>query len=204
MTTQQLLVPSNATLKRNVMDYSLIVVGSFLQALSYVLFLAPYKIVPGGVYGISIVIHYVTKDLFPFFPDGLPMGATALCFNIPLMILAMKKIGLSSGPKTIVTFLLISIFTDSLSYFLTDPLVENDAFIAAFYGGYRDGIHRSIDDLTRELLRSFGCTSRRPDEHSSECGETKFPHILQAFNAFFDGCIRRWTWRLYGRRPWPG
>ena len=96
MTTQQLLVPSNATLKRNVMDYSLIVVGSFLQALSYVLFLAPYKIVPGGVYGISIVIHYVTKDLFPFFPDGLPMGATALCFNIPLMILAMKKIGLSS------------------------------------------------------------------------------------------------------------
>ena len=106
MTTQQLLVPSNATLKRNVMDYSLIVVGSFLQALSYVLFLAPYKIVPGGVYGISIVIHYVTKDLFPFFPDGLPMGATALCFNIPLMILAMKKIGLSSGPKTIVTFLL--------------------------------------------------------------------------------------------------
>ena len=94
MTTQQLLVPSNATLKRNVMDYSLIVVGSFLQALSYVLFLAPYKIVPGGVYGISIVIHYVTKDLFPFFPDGLPMGATALCFNIPLMILAMKKIGL--------------------------------------------------------------------------------------------------------------
>ena len=108
MTTQQLLVPSNATLKRNVMDYSLIVVGSFLQALSYVLFLAPYKIVPGGVYGISIVIHYVTKDLFPFFPDGLPMGATALCFNIPLMILAMKKIGLSSGPKTIVTFLLVS------------------------------------------------------------------------------------------------
>ena len=126
---------SNTTLKKNVADYTLIVIGAFLQALSYVLFLAPYKIVPGGVYGISIVIHYVTKDLFPFFPDGLPMGATALCFNIPLMILAMKKIGLSSGPKTIVTFLLISIFTDSLSYFLTDPLVENDAFIAAFYGG---------------------------------------------------------------------
>ena len=151
MTTQQLLVPSNATLKRNVMDYSLIVVGSFLQALSYVLFLAPYKIVPGGVYGISIVIHYVTKDLFPFFPDGLPMGATALCFNIPLMILAMKKIGLSSGPKTIVTFLLISIFTDSLSYFLTDPLVENDAFIAAFYGGAILGLSAGTDVLARVI-----------------------------------------------------
>ncbi len=92
MTTQQLFFPSNATLKRNVMDYSLIVrFIHILQALSYVLFLAPYKIVPGGVYGISIVIRYLTKDLFPFFPDGLPMGATALCFNIPLMILAMKR-----------------------------------------------------------------------------------------------------------------
>lgn len=132
---QTLLQPSNATLRKNVMDYSLIVVGAFLQALSYVLFMAPYKIVPGGCYGISIVVHHVTKGLFSFFPEGLPMGATALCFNIPLMILAMKKIGLASGPKTVVTFLLISIFTDTLSYFLTDPLVENDTFIAAFYGG---------------------------------------------------------------------
>lgn len=132
---ETLLQPSNATLKKNVIDYSFIVVGAFLQALSYVLFMAPYKIVPGGCYGISIVIHHVTKGLFSFFPDGLPMGATALCFNIPLMVLAMKKIGLASGPKTIVTFLLISVFTDSLSYFLTNPLVENDTFIAAFYGG---------------------------------------------------------------------
>lgn len=132
---QTLHLPTPVSLKRNVADYTLIVVGSFLQALSYVLFLAPYKIVPGGVYGISIVIHYVTKGWLSFLPDGFPMGATALCFNIPLMFLAMKKIGLSSGPKTIVTFLLISVFTDTLSYFVTDPLVENDAFIAAFYGG---------------------------------------------------------------------
>jgi uncharacterized membrane-anchored protein YitT (DUF2179 family) len=133
---QKQLLSTKAMLKQTVGDYSLIVLGSFLQALSYVVFLAPYKIVPGGVYGISIVIHYVTKGMFSFFPDGLPMGATALCFNIPLLILAMKKLGLSSGPKTIVTFLLISAFTDSLSFLLGDtPLVENDRFIACFYGG---------------------------------------------------------------------
>ncbi|WP_456086581.1 YitT family protein [Parabacteroides sp.] len=138
---QPLKLVSNATLKRNAADYTLIVIGAFLQALSYVLFLAPYKVVPGGVYGISIVLHYVTKGLFSFMPDGLPMGATALCFNIPLMILAMKKIGLASGPKTIVTFVLISVFTDSLSYLLgNQPLVENDSFIACFYGGAILGI----------------------------------------------------------------
>ena len=138
---QPLNLASNAALRRNVADYTLIVIGAFFQALSYVLFLAPYKIVPGGVYGISIVLHYVTKGVFSFMPDGLPMGATALCFNIPLMILAMKKIGLASGPKTIVTFLLISVFTDTLSYILgNQPLVENDSFIACFYGGAILGI----------------------------------------------------------------
>ena len=127
---------SNTTLKKNVADYTLIVIGAFLQALSYSLFLAPYKIVPGGVYGISIVLHHVTQGLFSFMPEGLPMGATGLCFNVPLLLLAMKKLGLASGPKTIVTFVLISIFTDSFSYlFANQPLVENDSFIACFYGG---------------------------------------------------------------------
>lgn len=123
-------------LRENAGAYTLIIIGAFLQALSYVLFLAPYKIVPGGVYGISIVLHYVSQGVFSFLPNGLPIGATALCFNIPLLFLAMKKLGLASGPKTVVTFLLISVFTDTLSFFLgTTPLVENDSFIAAFYGG---------------------------------------------------------------------
>lgn len=132
---QQLVLSNTVTWKNYLRDYSLIVVGAFLQALSYVLFLAPYKIVPGGVYGISIVLHHVTKGMFEFMPDGLPMGITALCFNVPLLILAIKKLGLSSGPKTVVTFLLISFFTDGLSLLFGEPLLENDSFIAAFYGG---------------------------------------------------------------------
>lgn len=139
--TQGNLQLVNAKYQRNIKDYSLILIGSFLQALAYVVFMAPYKIVPGGVYGISIVIHYVTEGVFSFMPEGVPMGLTALCFNIPLMVLAMKKIGLASGPKTIVTFLLISVFTDLLSYWIGyDSLVENDHFIAGFYGGAILGI----------------------------------------------------------------
>ena len=58
-------LPHNAMLRRNIFDYSFIVVGAFLQSLSYVLFLAPFKIVPGGVYGISIVV--ARKYLFANF-----------------------------------------------------------------------------------------------------------------------------------------
>ena len=136
---------SNTTLKKNVADYTLIVIGAFLQALSYSLFLAPYKIVPGGVYGISIVLHHVTQGLFSFMPEGLPMGATALCFNVPLLLLAMKKLGLASGPKTIVTFVLISIFTDSFSYlFANQPLVENCVFRAQSTSAGTDVLARVI------------------------------------------------------------
>jgi len=55
--------------------YSLIVVGAFIMASGFVLFITPYKIVPGGVYGISIILHH----LF-----GFPVGLTAICFDIPI------------------------------------------------------------------------------------------------------------------------
>lgn len=44
-------------------NYTLIIIGSFLMAAGYVFFITPHKIVPGGVYGISIVIHYLSEVL---------------------------------------------------------------------------------------------------------------------------------------------
>lgn len=127
---------SKITWERHLKDYGLIIIGALLQAVSYVIFVSPYKIVPGGIYGISIVLHHISKGMFTLFPDGLPIGAVALCFNIPLVILAIKKLGVGSGQKTVVTFLLVSFFTDTLYSFVGNTcLVENDPFIASFYGG---------------------------------------------------------------------
>lgn len=118
------------------LDLFYILIGSFLQAVAYSLFIAPCNIVPGGVYGLSIAINHITDGMFALFPNGLPLGAVALCFNVPLLILAIRKLGLSSGPKTILTFVLISIFTDTLTY-VTDGkgLVADDRILSAFYGG---------------------------------------------------------------------
>ncbi len=46
-------------------DYSLIIVGTFIMASGYVFFIDPHKIVPGGVYGIAIVVNDLTQGLFP-------------------------------------------------------------------------------------------------------------------------------------------
>ena len=126
-------------------DYALVVAGSIILAFAYSAFITPYEIVPGGVYGITIVLHHITRGLFDFCPDGLPVGAMALVFNIPFMILADKYIGLQSGGKTITAFVLISVFTDLFASLLGNKaLVEQEAILNAFYGGALMGVGVSL------------------------------------------------------------
>lgn len=121
----------------------LLIVGSFLEAFAYAAFCAPNQIVPGGVYGLTIAINHVTKGLWGF-QDGLPIGTTALFFNVPLFLLAWKKLGLKSGGKTIATFLMIAFFSDLISRYLGDSelikSVQKDQLLGAFYGGAILGI----------------------------------------------------------------
>ncbi len=118
--------------KEGLKNYSLIVLGSFILAAGFVLFVTPYKIVPGGVYGISIVLHY----LF-----GTPVGMMALAFDIPLTIIGVKILGPRFGAKTVVGFVLTAVFVDTMTYFYgTEPLVENDALLSSVFGGLFMGV----------------------------------------------------------------
>ncbi|MEE4260199.1 MAG: YitT family protein [Bacteroidales bacterium] len=118
--------------KRWLLHYSLIVVGSFILASGFVLFITPYKIVPGGVYGISIVLHH----LF-----GTPVGLVALAFDIPLTIIGIKVLGPRFGVKTVVGFVLTAVFVDTLTYFYgTEPLVEGDPLLSSIFGGLFVGL----------------------------------------------------------------
>ena len=42
-------------------EYSFITIGAFILAGGFVFFITPHKIVPGGVFGIAIVVHYLSK-----------------------------------------------------------------------------------------------------------------------------------------------
>ncbi len=118
--------------KRGLKSYSLILLGSFILAAGYVLFITPYKIVPGGVYGISIVLHYLL---------GTPVGMVALAFDIPLTIIGIRVLGPRFGVKTVVGFVFTAVFVDGLTYFYgTEPLVEGDALLSSIFGGLFMGI----------------------------------------------------------------
>jgi uncharacterized membrane-anchored protein YitT (DUF2179 family) len=108
-------------------DYTLILLGTLAVASGYVFFITPYKIVPGGVYGIAIVLHYMS---------GFPVGLTALAFNIPLTIIASRILGPRFGTKTVVGFILTSALVDLLTLWHGEnPLVHGDALVSGIFGG---------------------------------------------------------------------
>ena len=114
------------------LSYSLILVGSFILAAGFVLFITPYKIIPGGVYGISIILHYVF---------GTPVGAVALVFDIPLTLIGIRILGPRFGVKTVVGFSLTAVFTDTLTYFWGfEPLVKGDPLLSSIFGGVMVGL----------------------------------------------------------------
>lgn len=113
-------------------NYSLIIVGAFIMASGFVLFITPHKIVPGGVYGISIVLHYIF---------GTPVGMTALFFDVPLTLIGIKVLGPRFGMKTVVGFAATAIFMDVITYFYGyEPLVPEDALLSSVFGGLLIGI----------------------------------------------------------------
>ncbi len=113
-------------------NYSLIIVGSFILASGFVLFITPYKIVPGGVYGISIVLHWLL---------GTPVGMVALAFDIPLTLIGLKILGPRFGIKTVLGFFLTAIFVDLLTFIYgSEPLVQDDALLSSIFGGVFIGL----------------------------------------------------------------
>ncbi len=118
--------------KKWFISHTLIILGSFILASGLVLFITPYKIVPGGVYGISIVLHY----LF-----GTPVGLMALVFDIPLTIIGVKVLGPRFGYKTVLGFSLTAVFNDTLTYFWGfKPLVAGDTLLSCIFGGVMMGL----------------------------------------------------------------
>ena len=117
-------------------NYLFIIIGALLMAAGYVFFITPNKIVPGGVFGLSIIIHYATEGLFQWAPEGLPVGVMGLIMNVPLVILGIRVLGPRYGVKTVIGFTLVSVFIDLLTILYGhDPLLPDDMLLSTIYGG---------------------------------------------------------------------
>ena len=89
---------SNITSPQWWWSWFMIILGCALLAAGYVLFISPYNIVPGGVYGAGIVLH----NLFP----EIKIGTFGYIFDTVLLVLAFISFGPRFGSKTVVAALL--------------------------------------------------------------------------------------------------
>ena len=89
---------SNITSPQWWWSWFMIILGCALLAAGYVLFISPYNIVPGGVYGAGIVLH----NLFP----EIKIGTFGYMFDTVLLVLAFISFGPRFGSKTVVAALL--------------------------------------------------------------------------------------------------
>jgi len=95
---------SNKLFKEHpILDYSAIAFGAAIMAIGIGVFLVDAKVVPGGVTGLSMSIHYLT---------GLPVGLMIWVLNIPLYIWGVKELGKEFGIRTFFGFTLNSFFID--------------------------------------------------------------------------------------------
>ncbi len=84
-----------------------ILLGCTILAAGFVLFINPYNIVPGGVYGASIVLH----NLFP----SIQVGTFGYMFDIPLLIISVVLLGSKLGIRTIAAALITPLIMNVMS-----------------------------------------------------------------------------------------
>ncbi len=116
-------------------DFSLILLGSLMQAVALQLFLVPANLASGGVSGISQLINHYTN---------WPIGLMVLIGNIPLFLLGWRFLGgrrfAARTATAIVTYSLAVDLLELLPFFPKHGLEGADIFINSLYGAVVAGV----------------------------------------------------------------
>ncbi|MCD8072595.1 MAG: YitT family protein [Alistipes sp.] len=124
--------------------------GSVILAAAFVLFINPYRIVPGGVYGTGIVLH----ALFP----AVDVGTFGLMLDIPLLLIAFRVFGGMFGAKTVFAAIVTPLVMNALTWTIGEnPAtmlggkidLTTDIIIACLFGGVLVGIGIGLIIKTR-------------------------------------------------------
>lgn len=112
-------------------EYGLITLGSLILAIGYGFFIVPHNIVPGGIFGLSIVINQLIS---------FPIGQIALCINIPLLLWGTKVLGRKTGVKTAYSMITVSVFIDVVLGLTKQAILVNDILVSSIFGGVLIGL----------------------------------------------------------------
>ncbi len=111
------------SVKEEIIAYALVVLGSLLFAVGDVMFVNPYRMAPGGVYGLANVFYALW---------GGKVSAYGIAMDIPLLIIGTIFLGPRFGIKTVVSVILIPAFTFMMeTVWGYAPLIHDGIFDSA-------------------------------------------------------------------------
>jgi len=114
----------------------LLVAGALISAIAVIVFEAPFKIAPGGVSGIGVILNHTI---------GAPIGLVILLGNIPIQILAYRMLGGWRVVALTVFFVVIySAAIDLLTPYLPPHGVSDNILLNALFGGILGGIGSAL------------------------------------------------------------
>ncbi len=116
-------------LRERGVDYLLILLGTFLMAVSANFFYTPANMVPGGFTGLAIIFQHLTRTLVP---GGLPVWFWNILLNVPLILFSIRVRGWRFVRRTLVASLVFSAWMFVLPEF---SVVDNNLFLVAVIGG---------------------------------------------------------------------
>ena len=111
--------------------YLLITFGLLIYTFSVTAFLAPHRMVGGGVTGISTIIYFLSGEV-------IPIWYSYFVINFLLVAIAIKILGPRFGFKTIYAIFMSSFLLSVLQNFIHEPLLE-DKFMCAVISGIMCG-----------------------------------------------------------------
>ena len=106
-----------------------IIIGAFIYAMGFQFFIYPNAIIPGGVTGISVILNRFTN---------LPIGTTAFVLNIPIFIVAWRRIGGQFIFGSVIGMAVSNFAIDLLS--LTGFSATHNPLLGAIFGGITVGL----------------------------------------------------------------
>ncbi len=132
MNTQAALPRKRLADRNHVIRAGWLTLAALLQAVNFRLFLAPPDIAPGGVSGLTLIVHLFT---------GWPEGRIMLILSLPLLLLGYLYLGrgrflLASGYIT----LLYTTAVDALAGYLPSGGITDDRMLNAVFGGVLGGM----------------------------------------------------------------
>ena len=152
-------------------NYGFVLLGAVVLSLGYSLFIVPQRLVPGGVFGLSIVAFELV---------GLSVGLLALIINIPLLLWGAKTLGKKAALKTAFFMISSSFFIDGIIMLTNSAIIVDDVLVSGIFGGLLVGTSIFITKIGGATTGGSDIVARI----LSEKVNLQFSHLLLIMDAF--------------------